>query len=1262
MKPRKLTISAFGPYAGKTEIDFEYLGDQGLYLITGDTGAGKTTIFDAITFALYGEASGQVRETNMFRSKYAREDVPTYVELDFVCQGKYYQVKRNPEYQRPKGRGSGFTTQKGDALLTFPDGRQPVSKSREVTRAVTELLGLDYRQFTQIAMIAQGDFQKLLLAGTAQRSEIFRQIFHTGLYQEFQNQLREAAKEHRREYDEIRRSICQYMDGVACRQEPKLESEIEELKKVEFEGKVERGLELLELLLHKSQGCIEALKIQIREAGQEIQEKDQLLGKARQKQRIKHELENKQRALKDLLPKMEAAELRWKEAQETSSQWEGIAEQIRLGKEKLKQYETLEEVQKDLDKKTVQIAESERIREEDIATSRGLGIKIEEAKGILEGLRGAGEERERLSNQSERLKEQKKRLGECQKAWNGMKREREEKEACLSGLLEQEVSWKQRQEAFAKKAEALMGAEKDEIECRHQVEEKKRRKEQVEALAGQMQQGSREAEQISKIRNELLKQEEDFKAKAKAHQDEWESVKDAQLNNSRLNQEEIILETKIRRVQELLERVEQWEKLRTELAQKQKDYRDASEKCSGLRKSYHALEQMFLDAQAGMLACQLKEGEGCPVCGSRHHPSPAPLPEKTPIKEDLDREKKRLSQAELVTQRLSAEAGALQSQQLQKEEKITEEGEGLFGESDMDKIIRLSHQELERLLKRKQKWVQEKAKAEKRNQEKERLDQILKDDQTILQTILGKLREQEQKLASAEGRAAEKVLRWKAAVRETAFTDIGISKEADGWGIEENGIPDIVRVKEINAGLHRSLEEAQARWERAVDRKNQYAKAEEERKRMQEKCMELGEQAKDMQEALAALEGRRQTLQRQIHMQLEEIGQSYDAAASVDATVLEALTLLEAALEKTYAGLVENRRKREYGEQLENQILRQELQVKELEEQIHGSELGLERMCTEKEKLEELAHQMREVLGNETREELERQIQSLRQESEKGKEEYESARKAFEECQNQAMVLRAEAVALRNQAQEAGELSEEEITASREQWLKKREELENRLRDHHADYKNNQEIYRSVAGRQEAMTLVEQEYIWIKALSDTANGTLSGKRKIELETYIQMTYFDRILRRANLRLMTMSAGQYELKRQEDGEGRREKAGLELNVVDHYNGSERSVKTLSGGETFQASLSLALGLSDEVQSYAGGIRLDAMFVDEGFGSLDEESLNQAVKALGSLAQGNRMVGIISHVTELKERIGRKIIVTKNKGGEGIGSSVDIVTDG
>ncbi|MBQ6974209.1 MAG: SMC family ATPase, partial [Oscillospiraceae bacterium] len=172
---------------------------------------------------------------------------------------------------------------------------------------------------------------------------------------------------------------------------------------------------------------------------------------------------------------------------------------------------------------------------------------------------------------------------------------------------------------------------------------------------------------------------------------------------------------------------------------------------------------------------------------------------------------------------------------------------------------------------------------------------------------------------------------------------------------------------------------------------------------------------------------------------------------------------------------------------------------------------------------------------------------------------------------------------------------------------------------------------------------------WLQALSNTANGAVSGREKVMLETYVQMTYFDRILARANTRLLVMTGGHYELCRRTAAENNRSQSGLELDVIDHYNGSRRSVKTLSGGESFQASLALALGLADEVQSSAGGIRLDTLFVDEGFGSLDEESLSMALRALQGLSESRRLVGIISHVAELKGRIDRQIIVQKDAGG-------------
>ena len=152
-----------------------------------------------------------------------------------------------------------------------------------------------------------------------------------------------------------------------------------------------------------------------------------------------------------------------------------------------------------------------------------------------------------------------------------------------------------------------------------------------------------------------------------------------------------------------------------------------------------------------------------------------------------------------------------------------------------------------------------------------------------------------------------------------------------------------------------------------------------------------------------------------------------------------------------------------------------------------------------------------------------------------------------------------------------------------------------------------------------------------------------------LETYIQTAYFDRVVARANTRYMIMSSGKYELKRRTEAGNLRSQSGLDLNIIDHTDGSERGVGSLSGGESFIASLALALGLSDEIQSSSGGVKLDTLFVDEGFGSLDSDSLEKVMRALTSLTEGNRLVGIISHVAEFKDRIDKQIIVTKQKTG-------------
>lgn len=209
MKPKRLILSGWGPYKGRAEVDFTRLEDRGLFLITGATGAGKTTIFDAITYALYGNMSGNMREKNSVRSDFAEEDTVTFVEFVMQHGGKEYRIVRNPEYMRPKKKKGGkgaYTKEKEKAALYLPDGKT-VEGSNEVNRKIQEILVLDYRQFRQISMIAQGEFARLLMASPGEKTKIFREIFSTSVYDSFAGVLKNRSGELYRRIVECRNKM-----------------------------------------------------------------------------------------------------------------------------------------------------------------------------------------------------------------------------------------------------------------------------------------------------------------------------------------------------------------------------------------------------------------------------------------------------------------------------------------------------------------------------------------------------------------------------------------------------------------------------------------------------------------------------------------------------------------------------------------------------------------------------------------------------------------------------------------------------------------------------------------------------------------------------------------------------------------------------------------------------------------------------------------------------------------------------------------------
>ena len=950
MRPEKLTISAFGPYADRTEIDFSRLGDSGLYLITGDTGAGKTTIFDAITFALYGQASGQVRDSAMFRSKYADTATETFVELVFSYQGKKYQVFRSPEYMAPKKRCTGLTLRKAEAQLIYPDERQPVTKARDVTRAIEELLGLDYEQFTQIAMIAQGDFQKLLLAGTVQRGEIFRQIFHTGIYQQVQLKLKEAAQSRYKEYDEMRRSIAQYLDGVKLRQREGTEAEeFAELKKGKFEGKLERSLEILKSFIDQGEKRESELLKQEQEVDQKIRTMENILHLSAQKRNLEQKKDFARKQLEQLLPDLEKASGEAEKYKDADQKCEALGILIREKQEQLKKYQVLEQLKKELDEIRMQLKKCRAGQEANIRQEQQLHKDMEQLK----------KERSLLEN--------------------------------------------------------------SQLDLQKAITEKEKRTQRKSELNG--------------------------------------------------------LETEMREFKGLYEATKE----------QQKKYQAAYEKAQQQSEYYQQIFHSFLDAQAGILAQELKENEPCPVCGSLSHPHPRIISKgRTVTSEILDNEKIKLDKLEKISADQSLEAGKL----------------------------------------------------------KERSNASWKQIVSGAEELLEEFQEFRKETKNGNGQAGDFRTVWKQMI-------LMINREKE-------------QCKNLLTESDRKIREAEENTKR---------------KQKVEKLLENLEKEKDI---------------------LQEKKNSCDR-----------------------------------------------------------EQTGLTTKASENEKQQKnAAEEIRQVHSEVGKEVLEKEIREKQQEYIDLKENSRKMKETFERFQAEKARITSTIKTLDEQQKEIGEIREDEIREQYTESTTQKTELAEKRKELFSIQSGNLEIFRKVQKRKEEMTKAEAEYVWMKNLSDTANGNLNGKAKIELETYIQMAYFDRILRRANVRLMTMSSGQYELKRQEQSENRKEKAGLDLNVIDHYNGTERSVKTLSGGESFQASLSLALGLSDEIQASAGGIRLDSMFVDEGFGSLDEEALSQAVKALSSLADGHRMVGIISHVAELKDRIENKIIVTKQCSGKGVGSSIQI----
>lgn len=913
MRPLKLTMAGFGPYAGVQVLDFDCLGSSGLYLITGDTGAGKTTIFDAITFALFGEASGNNRDSSMLRSKYAKDDAPTYVELTFSYGGRVYTVTRNPAYERTKTRGTGTTTELAGAELTYPDGRQ-VTKKGEVDAAIREIIGLTREQFSQIAMISQGDFRKLLQADTKERQKIFRDIFKTDFYVLLQNQLKERTGGIRTQREQASQSIQQYINGMTCDEDSVYALDVQKAKNGELP--IVEVMELIQTLLDQDR------QVEL-----------------------------------DLEAVLAAAE---KELEQITSQ--------------LTQAEAYE---------TNKAALAERVAEEAMLT-----VALETAKAALDAAQKTVPAQEKLQ----------------------------------SKIAEMELLLPSYDELDTHTA-ALAAAQTD--------------------LAG----AHAAQESASKEKNDLTTEIMGLRTEQK-------DLADVSAENEKLAAQLQRLGDRQKQFGDFLSGMEGLAREQAELAKRQEDYLKAEEASSELLREYEVKECAFLREQAGIMASGLTAGMACPVCGSTEHPQLAVLAEDAPTEADVKKAKAEYDRAQDKTKKASNEA---------------------------------------------------------------------------------------QKLKGTVG-TTEEIL----------------AKEIDSL------IPGI------------SLEDS--------------TKAAEE------------------QENLLAVQIKK------LDAQIAELAKKTARREELDALLPEKQLLLRAA---------------------EETIAMKTAEIASLTAKVESSESQI--------------HTLHSKLAFSDKATAEAEISNLRAESDKLRQNLQTAETAHNQCKEKLAGVRGTIEQLHKQLENGADIDTEQLQMKKSEYAAQKTASMAKQKTVHARISANKSALEGISDKAAEMEMLDKRYAWMKALSDTANGSVYGKDKVMLETYIQTTYFDRILARANIRLQKMSGGQYDLKRREKADNKQSQSGLELDIIDHINTTERSVNTLSGGEAFLASLALALGLSDEVQM-STGIHLDTLFVDEGFGSLDSEALGKAYNTLAGLTEGNRLVGIISHVAELKEKIDKQIVVKKEKTGE------------
>ena len=1074
MRPLSLTISAFGPYASEVTIPFENLGKEGIYLICGDTGAGKTSIFDALMFALYGEATGTNRSIKSLRSDFADQKTPSFVELDFQVHNKHYHIKRSPSYIRPKQRGEGFIEQEAKAELTLPDG-SVITKVRSVNEKIEEILGIDANQFSHIVMIAQGEFRKLLSSDTKTRASLMRKLFNTEQLETFQNILKEQRNAIKRDYKLADNNFQQLA------------------LQINFEENHPDKLRIKEYLDNNTMPI------------QEL--KDVILNQLKLEEEHITSYEASKKALNQTHEKLIKEKTQLSQRKEASKQLEEIAIFCQETNEKLSQAK--EEQTKLLAKK------------EDIEAIKNKATLLEAKLPIYTQLQHAQKEKQLLETQEKSLQE----------IYNEYEASYIHTEKNIA-LLKQTI---QSNEDIPVKLEQINQQTKNLNEEKKSIEDHIKQARYIETLSEKLNSLTTTYEKtLAEEKTDQSNQEELSKQHQALSEDLSQESDIAVLIESNKNAcEKIALEeaTLLKTQAEERKLAQDCINLENSLKQAQDTYRKERENLNEITSRYKLMHQQYLDEQAGLLAQELVDHLPCPVCGALDHPKPAQLSSKAPNKEDIEA---------LDAKRQNIQAQTERSSQICKdkcedlENKTCEYRNFIHEYSDKHAIE-------EKLLENKQARIsleEEKVELQKRLDKKIEIEQQLETVHTKLETIKQKLNEKAENLKQQE---------------------IELEKTKTEYQQLKKHV--VEELPELKAALQTCCE--------SLDSTMQQAKQLEVRNK---------ELIKNKQDLITAEDSLKQV-------------------------------------------------------QIEKETSFNNLQHCKNQQDIYKSKIADLRknlaQTSEQEALEELTNYKNTIKNFE--EKLQEVTNATQAEKENLKA-YLAKKESFEA-----------------DVKKLAYLDEEKIEEAWTHNTSDLNEVQMHIDEEKAFYAHNSQLKKSFDTLVEKNEELEHAYRSIDLLARTATGDLRDRERVSFETYVQAIYFDQILVRANERLNFMTQGRYQLFRRMQAQSKQATTGLDIDVLDNYTGKKRDAQSLSGGESFKASLALALGLSDVVQAYAGGIQLDTMFIDEGFGSLDQQSLNLAIKALTEMNGGNKLIGIISHVEELKDAIDNKITVNRGRKG-------------